>query len=91
MSKMPSILLLLALTLFGCGGAGDSSVSTTTTVSEGVETTCDIGQVDGDLYLYGRRDYFSPDLLTSFGETFDVEVVVDWFDGKVRLVDEPAS
>ena len=68
--RLVPVAVLPLLTLAACGGDDDSSAA----------SDCEVGQVDGDLYLYNWSEYMDPELLEAFAADYGIEVIEDNYD-----------
>ncbi|MEQ8840096.1 MAG: spermidine/putrescine ABC transporter substrate-binding protein [Acidimicrobiales bacterium] len=73
-------LVSLTLVAAACGDDSDGADG-----GDGGGTTCEVGEVDGDLALYNWAEYLDPDLVTAFEEEFGVSVVEDTYDSNEAM------
>ena len=77
-----------AIVVAACGGdsAEEPAVDTSEPgepAAEGVQ--CEVGQVDGDLYLYNWSEYIDPELKDEFAAEYGVEVFEDNYDSNEAM------
>ena len=78
-----------ALVIAACGGDSDDSAEDPAgepagePAAEGVQ--CEVGQVDGDLYLYNWSEYIDPALKDEFAAEYGVEVFEDNYDSNEAM------
>ncbi|MEK9937658.1 MAG: spermidine/putrescine ABC transporter substrate-binding protein [Ilumatobacter sp.] len=73
--RLVPVAVLPLLTLAACGGDDDSSAA----------SDCEVGQVDGDLYLYNWSEYIDPELKDAFAAQYGVEVIEDNYDSNEAM------
>jgi spermidine/putrescine-binding protein len=78
-----------AIVVAACGGddAADEPAEDTSETAgpaeEGVQ--CEVGQTDGDLYLYNWSEYIDPELKDAFAAEYGVEVFEDNYDSNEAM------
>ena len=81
-----ALAAVAALVIAACGGdsADDASGEPAgEPAAEGVQ--CEVGQVDGDLYLYNWSEYIDPELKDEFAAEYGVEVFEDNYDSNEAM------
>ncbi len=77
--RLTALPLALGLLIAACGGDG----GTTTTAQA---TSCQPGQVDGNISFHNWSEYMDPDLIAEFEEEYDVDVVESFFDSNEAMI-----
>lgn len=72
-------LVATGLLASACGSGSDSAASDALTAS------CAVGEIDGDLAMFGWAEYIDPEQLEAFGEAFDVETTYTVFDSNEAM------
>lgn len=88
MSSQRPLALIAAVTIVLGACSRDTAPVVVTTLPTTVEpeVSCEVGGVDGDLYLYGRADYLPPDLLARFEDEYEVEILQDFYASNEELL-----
>lgn len=76
-------VLLLFVAACGDDAAPIATPGVVTTVAE--DLTCDVGQADGDLFVYSRIDYVAPELVEAFESEFGVDVIEDVYESSESI------
>ena len=92
LARLIALLTVLALVMTACGGddAGDGNGGTTTDGTEAPDgapgSECALDQVDGDLNFYNWSEYMDPELITTFEEQYEVDIVEDFYESNEALL-----
>ena len=63
-----------------CGSDSDGGDS-----ASDAATSCEVGQVDGDLAMFGWAEYIDPEQLDAFGEEFGIDTTYSVFDSNEAM------
>ena len=65
--RLAGVAVAGAMVLAACGGGDDASSA----------ASCEVGETDGDLFLYNWSEYIDPELKTAFETEYGVSVTED--------------
>ena len=74
--RMAGVAVAGAMLLAACGGGGDDASSA---------AECEVGETDGDLFLYNWSEYIDPELKDAFAAEYGVNVTEDNYDSNESM------